>query len=75
VTGTYDLGVFLEDVAGSAAPLTGGGVTGEAGPNQDVATATDVSTSWRAVGWGTDVVPGWPSSVMTSPFWAACGTA
>jgi hypothetical protein len=30
VTGTYDLGVFLEDVAGSAAPLTGGGVTGEA---------------------------------------------
>ena len=46
-TGAYDLAVFLENVG--AVPITGGPVTAETEPNDTAATATDTSTSWRAV--------------------------
>ncbi|MEX0679627.1 MAG: dockerin type I domain-containing protein [Pirellulales bacterium] len=45
LTGTYDLGVVLE--TSLEAPATGGAVTTETEPNNTIATATDVSTSWR----------------------------
>jgi len=48
-TGTYDLGILLEN--SGTAPLTGGTVTAESEPNDAVGTATDASSSWRAVGY------------------------
>ncbi len=44
-TGTYDLGVFLEDTGLS--PATGGTVTIETEPNNSAPTANNVATSWR----------------------------
>ncbi len=46
-TGTYQLGVFLENTG--AAPLTGGTLTSETEPNDSAAQANDASTSWRQV--------------------------
>jgi len=46
-TGTYDLGVWLEN--SGAVPLTGGTLTSETEPNDTYSTANDASTSWRAV--------------------------
>ena len=46
-TGTYALGMWLEN--SGPAPSTGGSVTTETEPNDNYSTATDVSTSWRAV--------------------------
>src|SRR5262249_33558570 len=43
----YDLGMWLADQG--TPPSTGGSVTSETEPNNSAATATDVSTSWRAV--------------------------
>ena len=45
-TGTYDLGVYLENTG--TAPTTGGSVTTETESNNTAATANDVSISWRA---------------------------
>jgi hypothetical protein len=47
VTGTYDVGIDLEN-AGTA-PLTGGTLATETESNNNAATANDASTSWRAV--------------------------
>ena len=46
-TGTYDLGVWLEN--SGAPPATGGTLTSETEPNDSYSTANDASTSWRAV--------------------------
>ncbi|MDB5357482.1 MAG: hypothetical protein JWN24_3935, partial [Phycisphaerales bacterium] len=46
-SGSYQLGVYLENA--STTPTTGGTVTTETDPNNTEATATDASTSWRAV--------------------------
>jgi hypothetical protein len=48
-TGTYQLGLFLEDSPGTEAPLTGGTRAAETESNNTVATANDASTSWRPV--------------------------
>jgi hypothetical protein len=49
-SGTYTLGVLLQSV--TTPPLTGGTVTGEGpGPNNTIGTATNASTSWRAIGY------------------------
>ena len=47
LTGTYDLGVFLESLA--SPPLTGGTLTAEVEPNDTGVAANDASTSWRPV--------------------------
>lgn len=44
-TGTYQVGVWLENVGN--APLSGELVSTETEPNNTIATATDVSRSWR----------------------------
>jgi Bacterial pre-peptidase C-terminal domain/Dockerin type I domain len=46
-TGSYSLGIFLENTA--AAPATGGTLVSETEPNDSIATANDASTSWRPV--------------------------
>lgn len=46
-TGTYQVGVFLEN--SGAAPATGGGITTETESNNTALTATNVASSWRAV--------------------------
>ena len=46
-TGTYKLGIYLEN--SGVPPITGGTLTDEVEPNETVATANDASASWRAV--------------------------
>ncbi len=46
-TGTYDMGIYLENTG--AEPLTGGTLTQEVEPNNTAPTATDFSDSWRRV--------------------------
>jgi hypothetical protein len=46
-TGTYQLGVYLENTG--TAPTTGGTLTSETEANNTTATANNASTSWRAV--------------------------
>ncbi|MBL8180376.1 MAG: M36 family metallopeptidase [Blastocatellia bacterium] len=48
-TGTYQVGVFLEN--SGTAPTTGGVVVTETEANDSVATANNLSTSWRAVNY------------------------
>jgi len=48
-TGSYELGVFLENAG--AAPTTGGSVSVETESNDTFGTATDASASWRAAGY------------------------
>lgn len=53
-TGSYQLGVFLENFG--APPTVGGSVTTEgAEPNNTAATSTNVSSSWRAVQYATQL--------------------
>ena len=48
-TGTYQLGIDLENT--STPPTTGGSVVSETESNDTIATANDVSSSWRYVGY------------------------
>ena len=48
MTGTYELGAFVENAPGTPAPLTGGSAA-DAEPNETVATAGNASAAWRAV--------------------------
>ena len=48
-TGTYDLGVWLED--SGTPPTIGGTVSSETEPNNSAVTGNDVSSSWQKVGY------------------------
>lgn len=49
-TGSYQLGVFVENAPGTEPPLTGAAAAiNEVEPNNDIATATDADAAWRPV--------------------------
>ncbi len=57
--GGYQIGAYLEN--SGPPPLTGGSVTTESEPNDAEASATDASTSWRAVQYRSDTAASLPS--------------
>ena len=61
-TGTYEVSAWLENGGGTPAPSTSGPAAAESEPNNTIATADDLSASWRAAGYLSSttgaVVPG-----------------